>query len=133
MPATETEWGWFYAESDDAEVYYAADSRQDAIDKGVDAFDERPFFICEARRTALRDDFFDPDRVLEEFEEANEEAWGEDGPNGKATPEMKKELKEALAKTFAAWRKKHAPYQAWCLTDYRNEERIGGLPEDRGQ
>lgn len=120
----EQEWGWFYARSDDAERFHAANSREDAVARGAEYYCGEPFHICEARRVTLRDDFFRADRVCEEFEEFNEEAWGEDGPDGTITPEAERELEAALAAAFAAWREKHKPYTPWSLTDFQHGETI---------
>jgi hypothetical protein len=117
------EWSWFYAMAEDAESFHSAASREDAIKLGMSEYDEQ-FFVCEARRAPLKDDIFSADYVLELFEERNEESWGEDGADCKASSEQVDELISNLDNTFAAWRAKYRPYTAYCLTDFRNCETI---------
>ncbi len=52
---------------------------------------------------------------METFEEHNDEAWGEDGPNGDATAPQKAELEAAMAATIEAWNLRHQVYRAWVL------------------
>lgn len=123
------EWAWFYAEAEDADGYHSARDRDDAIAKGIKMFGGQSFWICEGRRALLHDDnLFDADGVLEAFEERNEEAWGEDGPDATVTREMKRELEVMLESAFSAWRAKHKPYSAWALDETRHAETINPEP-----
>ncbi len=62
------------------------------------------------------------------FEDHNENAWGEDGPDGKVLVEAARELEEVLNAAFAAWRVKHRPWIAYNLTEFRNAETITPQP-----
>ncbi len=116
-------WGWFYSRAED-EPYRMASSRDDAIEQGADEFDGEPFHIIEATKAKLSDQIFDACRVMEEFEERNEEAWGEDGPDATVDLDARTELEHVLNAAFAAWRAKHNPWTAWALGRTRNGEWI---------
>lgn len=118
------QWVWFYAISEDAEGWYHAASREGAIAKGRELFNGDAFVILEGRRATLRDDIFDADHVIDQFEEKNEECWGEDGPTGETNADIKAELEAVLTAAFAAWRSKHNPWTSWACDKTRNVEHI---------
>lgn len=123
---------WYYTQ--DQEIWQPAGSRQNAINCGRDEYEGGAFYICEANLQQLSDGFFDAELVVEKFEEHNEECWGEDGADiTLPAAEAVKELEDALAKAFSAWRAKHLPHlKAWAFDEMRNEELIpavaGGEP-----
>lgn len=120
-------WWWGYGE--EPERYYGPfPTRDEAI---RDAAENTPrerdetVTICTAERARLTDDIFRADDVIEQFEEWNEEKWGEYGPAPAAIcPEARRELEEALSAAFAAWRAKHDPWRAWHLEGFANVEII---------
>lgn len=121
------EWGWYWGVGSQPEVYHHANSRDDAIEQATeDATDNEheQMTVCEGKPWALLDDFFDADRVLEDWHERNEEAQDEEGEL-QMDPDtaQKAELEDALNAAFKAWRAKHNLGRAWCL-DTRSEEII---------
>lgn len=120
---------WWWAQSDDAERYFGPfASRDQAIAAAqAEAHEDHAtaFYICTARPRQLHDDIFNADEVLEQFEDHNEEAWGEDGPDMATLPDgAEAELVAALNAAFKAWREKHQPWRAYNLEDFGNGETV---------
>lgn len=121
-PEEPLQWWW----SENEESYFPAGSREEAIAEAVASIEEpgSTFQICRARRGVLRNNFFSAERLLEEFEDHNDELWGPDGPDAKVPPAAGAELERMLSEAFAAWHAKHRPYRAWSLVDMQDEEEL---------
>jgi hypothetical protein len=101
---------WYYAVgTTEPEHYYGkCDTREQAIAQArADDGDLYGFVIIEADRSVPTCKVFDADNILEQFQEYNEECWGEDGMELGETPEQRRDLEEMLAAAMDAWFVKH--------------------------
>lgn len=117
-------WRWYWGLGTECEAYHLAASRDDAYELGMgECAPGDVFTIVEATKLVPSFKVFDADRVFEEFEEHNEECWGEDGAEIAATEEQKRDLEERLASVLRAWAPRDF-FRAWSLGEFRNEEEI---------
>lgn len=126
-------WLWFYADSEDAEIFHlGGDTREITIDVAKEHFegDELPaIYIGQARFAEPGFKFFSADDVLVLFEEHNEEIWCENGPEFSFSADAEGELEQVLSDAFRAWSERHGnKWRLWSLADWRNTETIV-LPE----
>ena len=121
------EWTWYWGEGSEPEAYSPANSREDAVAKATRAAHERDLTemtVCEGKPWKLRDDFFNADMVLEQWNDWNEDCQDEQGElSMEPTPDQEADLVLALNAAFAAWRAKHKLGRAYPL-DTRNSEVI---------
>lgn len=116
---------WWWGHGQYAEIFYGPfktrdEAAADAVRQGA-----ADITVCQADKMALHDGIFDAEQVFEQFEERNEEAWGEGGPEPHAiTPDAERELIAALNAAFAAWRAKHQPWTAYCFGETANVEYV---------
>ena len=119
---------WYYAVGTlEPETYTGAcASREEAIAQArAEDGDAYGFVIVEADKSVPHCDVFDADHVLEQFEESNEERWGEDGPDLGDTPAQHRDLEKMLADAFEAWFTKHnIKREGWNFDVMRNEEKF---------
>lgn len=118
------------------EFYYGPHgSREEAFQVGRSKFKGGTFTIVEADKSVPRFDVFDASRVLEDYEDQNEECWGEDGAEVKATADQERELEGALASVFQNWMEKHQLVKTWTFGTMRNKETFcrGPVPHDLPQ
>lgn len=117
---------WWWAESNDAELYngpFAA--KEDAIasahaeEEAGEDHSARVLFFGGNR--PLGYDCFDAEQVLENFEEYNEECFGEDGPLPGATPEQERELEVALGFALRTWNDRHKAIRPWVVSPGHEE------------
>lgn len=118
---------WFWATSEEFEYGFGSfETREQAIAAGTESTKPgEQFWIAEADKMVASTRFFDADRVLEEFGEANEECWGEDGAEDAITvsDHMARDLEQMLGQAFDAWAAKHGePWRVWAFGEMRNEE-----------
>lgn len=115
---------WYFGIGKHPDVYYAGgDTREQTIAQAWGDYPEGGFSIVEADRAVPSFDCFRGDRVLEDYEEHNEECWGEDGADIDASAGECRELEVALAATLQAWMDKHDKRgKLWSFGDTRNEE-----------
>lgn len=122
--ASDGNFKWWYGEGREPEIFMGCcDTRDEAIAQGR-AESEFGFTICEADKAVPRPHFFDADWVMEQYGEANEECWGEDGPEFTVSKEQERELEQMLGDAFKAWLDKigkGAP-SAWAFGTTRNTE-----------
>lgn len=113
------EYTWWFGAGPDPEVFMPASSKAEAIELALAQGREDEWYymtIAEARPMALRNDIFDADRILELFEEKNEEEAGDDELRDMgASQEQKAELQSLLAEAFADWRRRHKIGRAYQL------------------
>lgn len=116
---------WFYAYSEDAETWMGrCDTRDDAIAQGKAEYDD-DFWITEADSAKVSFDIFDTDRILEDYEEANIECWGEDGPDISPSKDQRRELEALLSAAFKGWAERHnLKGHIWSFGNVRNVEKI---------
>lgn len=122
---------WYCADSDDAEVYYRATSREHAIEKGRDLYAGDAFIVCEADRSMVTATFASDsiaEQLIENLAENNEECWSEDGWDDAWTDAAVADLAKALEATVAAWLDRH-PAKTWGLGNFRGHETIEATPE----
>ncbi len=120
------DWLWYWGEGAQPETFYAGVATRDAAlaDALVRRDPGTEVTICQGRPMPLKDDFFDGDRVLEWWSDANEDLTDEDGDlRMEPTHAQKIELECALNDAFKAWRAKHNLGRAWAL-DTKGEEVI---------
>jgi hypothetical protein len=121
----EHEWQWYWGAGSEPEIYRAANSREHAVEMATQEARSCGYgemTVCEGRPEPLTDAFFDADRVLDDFHDANDDRQDEDGGlQMEPTLVQKAELEEALAGAFRAWRERHGLGRAWSLGT-RNEE-----------
>jgi len=114
---------WYYGGGSQPDMYYAADSRDDAIKQGWGTYPEGDFSIVEADKAVPSFEVLPADYVIERYEECNEECWGEDGAEINATPAQERELEAALGAALQAWMDKHnLRGRVWNFGHMRNEE-----------
>lgn len=99
---------WYWGFGKEPESYFGRlGSRAAAIKVAIQNIDKNDpeigFTICQADKIKATTSIFDADEVLDQYVEANEVCWGEDGPDICPTPEQKESLKAALADTLAEW------------------------------
>jgi hypothetical protein len=123
MPS-DGEFKWYYGCGKQPEVYYAGgDTREQTLAQAWSEYPEGGFSIIEGDKATPSFDCFRGDRVLEDYEEHNEECWGEDGAEIDATAGQCRELEVALAATLQAWMDKHQKRgKLWSFGETRNEE-----------
>lgn len=126
MPKGDGVFKWWWAVgTSEPEIYHGpCDTREEAIDTARGDYGaELGFVIVEADRSVPTCNIFDSDRVLEDYEEHNEECWGEDGADLGPSGEQQRDLENMLRDTLDAWFKKHSISQrGWAFSDQRNQE-----------
>jgi hypothetical protein len=113
----ETPWSYYIGDGPDPERYDGPhDTRALAIARGIKNGWETAT-VREARPEELGNDIFQAQRVLEDFYETNDIfADPETGKlHGPITRAQERELENALAETFGAWRVRHGIGRAWTL------------------
>lgn len=129
---------WYVACAEAAEAFDAvADTRAEALEKGLAKYGTAPFFLIEADKMALDFSVFDAERLLEEFAEHNEMCWGENGMELDLEAEDRESLETHLADALRSWmRKNDCIPPVWCVADARVIEQINACAagdEDRAQ
>lgn len=122
--ATDGNFKWWYGHGKEPEIFYGpCDTRDEAVAQG-EAENEHGFTICEADKATARPHFFDADWVMEQYGEANEECWGEDGPEFTVSKEQERELELMLGDAFKEWLDKigKAAPRVWAFGEIRNTE-----------
>lgn len=114
---------WYWGYGSEPESYYGEeDSREAILQVAYDESDGRAFTIIEADKSIPTFNIFDADRVIEDYEERNEECWGEDGFDGGLPSKLKRELEVRLSNTFKRWMEKHGLTKTWAFGTSRNQE-----------
>lgn len=116
---------WWY--SNNEESYQGpCGSREEAISTGFHEYGgEGWLYIVEATQAVPGTDIFDFDRVLEDFEERNEECWGEDGqPISGIEFKDKRQLENMLGATLRNYLEKNNALRSWSFGQTRNAETI---------
>ena len=116
-------WYWGYGEEPEA-CYGGENTREAILQVARLEADGEGFTIVEADKSVAGFDCFDADNVLEQYEDRNEECWGEDGPDfPPINGDVKRELETALAATLKAWMDKHDCHgRAWRFGTERYRE-----------
>lgn len=123
MPKSDQFYVWYFGAGDCPEMYYAAESREDAIKQGWISYPEGDFTIAEADKAIPSFDVFPADWLLERYEECNEECWGEDGAEINATPTQERELEKIMGDALEMWMDRHnLRGRVWSFGNTRNEE-----------
>lgn len=120
-------WQWFYGFGRHPDIWFIAESRDDAIAKAREPRDESNFSICEAQQdpAKLTCRVFGAlmiERLIEDFGDANEEHWSEDGQPQWSTEDG---LTDALNAAFEAWFAEKRPVKPFAFTATRNDEYFG--------
>ncbi|CAN7301035.1 hypothetical protein LJR231_001532 [Phyllobacterium sp. LjRoot231] len=117
---------WYWAHGAEPESYSVVDvsTREAAIAAArADDAHVHGFTIIEANKKVPTTNIFDADNVLEQYEEHNEESWGEDGSMIHAESAQKAELEKMLADALWVWMGKHGLHgHNYCFGETRNEE-----------
>lgn len=121
------EWKWYC--SNNEEFYHGEfATREEAIAVGFEHYGaEGTLFIIEARHSEPQTDVFDFDRILKDYEERNEEHWGEDGEplsDIKWVPAQTRALEQELGEVLRRFLAKHDALRSWAFTETRNREEI---------
>ncbi len=114
---------WYYAGSEDAEHWFVGgDTREAAIQAGRDHYDGEQEAFAISAGTPMRhqlDPFTDDvEGVINAFQNANEEMFGENGqgdPEVDWTDDQCRDLARRLNATFAEWAKDHGHDKAYML------------------
>lgn len=115
-------WYWGYGEQPE-DFYGPEDSRDDILQVARNECDGQAFSIVEADKELPGTGIFDAGNVLQEYEDQNEECWGEDGPDIHPTREQELELEASLTAVLTAWMDKHKLHgSAWAFGTQRNHE-----------
>lgn len=115
---------WWCGGGKEPEVYFGPfDSRDDAMGKARAEYPDGHFTICEADKAVLSFDMFAADRLLEDFEEHNNECWGEDGMDVCLKPTEERALEKHMADAFRSWLEASSEMPvAWAIGETRTEE-----------
>ncbi len=119
------QWQWWYSNT---EEHYQGpcETREEAISTGFHEYGgDGILYIVEATQQTPGTDIFHADRVLEDFFEANEECWGEEGEpflqaDLKDTPDLEKRLSAVLRNYLI----QNNALRSWAFGGMRNEEQI---------
>lgn len=123
------DWMWWYGEGSEPERYSGPfATREEAVSQAMSEAADLQLCcvsVCEAVTMTLRDDVFDADFLIDRWHDGNDQAQDEDGYLS-MSPDVvqRRELEEAMAVTFAAWRARHGLGKAWAFADTRNYETI---------
>lgn len=122
--AGDNKFGWYWGYGEEPEMMYGPEETRDAIlQVARSESDGAGFTICEADKSVLSFDIFDAGQIMDQYEEHNEECWGEDGSDVALTRAAEQSLEAALAATFEAWAKANdATGKAWAFGTTRNTE-----------
>ncbi|QUT07960.1 hypothetical protein KFK14_11540 [Sphingobium phenoxybenzoativorans] len=116
-------WQWFWGYGSCPESYYIGEAAREAtIDQARREAEGDTFTICEAHQGGALRCRFDAEIVLENFEEQNLDAWGEDGADMDLKDGARADLEQSLGAAFDAWFAKWKPCRRWTFTASRNEE-----------
>lgn len=112
---------WYYHMDEDSEWWnFGGDTREQAIAKARDDYEDRPFWLSEAKRFVPSFEVFDADDLCERLSE-DDEAWGEDGWTGEPLPPAMRILEDLLADTFKDWFAEHATLSGAMLDQIGTE------------
>ena len=121
---TDGRFHWYWGYGVEPEVMYGQEDTRDAILQVARLeSDGAAFTIVEADKQVPDCNIFDAGRVLEDYDDHNEECWGEDGSEITPTREQELELESALGAVLKNWMDKHALHgKAWAFGVQRNRE-----------
>lgn len=116
---------WWYSDNEES-FQGPCTSREEAIGTGFHEYSgEGTLYIVEATQATPGTNIFDFDRVLEEFEERNEECWGEDGePLSGIEFKDKRSLETQLGAVLRNYLSKNNALRSWSFGKTRNAETI---------
>jgi hypothetical protein len=98
---------WYYAESDDAEHWHGPyDTKGEAVDAGVDHYEDDAFFVCEADKSVCKPPHL---LLIDHIIDQNDRCWGEDGCEHEWTSEQEAELEAAVTAVIQDWLNKYPP------------------------
>jgi hypothetical protein len=114
------EWKWYWGYGREPERYHGSfatsEEAVEAAKAAAQVEHTSEMTVVRGRPMPLTDDFFDADRVLDEWHDRNEELQDEDGELAmKPSFEQKHELEAMLNAAFKAWRAKHELGRAWAM------------------